>query len=157
MAYRPNNTNTSQPCFNAYLSADATNATGDNSAYTVIFNTEINDQASNYDNTTGVFTAPVTGNYLFNTTIIFGNIGVQTGFLINLTGSAYGIVPIELGRINFGTNQVMSGTAIVHMTAGDTMSVVVYGFGSTKTVSIGGGAPASGLTATSTFSGVLLC
>ena len=157
MAYRPNVTNTSIPCFNAYVGTTVANVTGDGTAYSVIFNTEINDQTSNYNNSTGIFTAPVTGNYLFNSTIALSGIILQTASLINFTGSAYGIVPFEVGQTNAFNNNIGTATAIVKMTAGDTMSVVVYSFGSTKTVSLTGGAPAAGLTVTSTFSGCLLC
>lgn len=143
-------------CFNAYLSATQTNKTGDGTAYTIIFDTEINDDGSGYNNSTGVFTAPVTGNYLFNTTVALAGVILQTASLINMTGSAYGIVPFEVGQTNAFNNNIGTGTAIVKMTAGDTMSVVAYSFGSTKTVSVTGGAPASGLTVTSTFSGILL-
>jgi hypothetical protein len=53
--------------FSAWLSADATDVTGDGSAYFLIADTEIFDLGSNYNNSTGVFTAPATGYYYLAT------------------------------------------------------------------------------------------
>lgn len=54
---------TEQPAFLAYNSATDTNVSGDGTNYTVICDSEVFDQNSNYNNGTGVFTAPVTGRY----------------------------------------------------------------------------------------------
>ena len=51
--------------FGAYLSAQVNNVTGDNTAYTVICDTETFDDGGNYNNATGVFTAPEDGKYRF--------------------------------------------------------------------------------------------
>ena len=64
-----------QPAFSAILSATtASDKTGNNTIYTLICNTEIFDQGSDYDNTTGTFTAPVTGIYRFNARLAWNNI-----------------------------------------------------------------------------------
>ena len=60
-----------QPAFRAYLSANVNNVTGDGTVYTLICNTVLFDQQSNYNNSTGIFTAPVTGKYSFNCTAWF--------------------------------------------------------------------------------------
>ena len=58
-------TNTAQPAFLAYLSSTLSNVTGDGTwYYPIIFDQEIFDQGSNYNNATGIFTAPVTGKYV---------------------------------------------------------------------------------------------
>ena len=50
------------PRFSAYLSpASIPNVTGDGTLYTIICDTEIEDRGGNYDHSTGIFTAPVTG------------------------------------------------------------------------------------------------
>lgn len=59
-------TNPSQPAFAAYLSSTQSNVTGDSTTYTIIPDTEIFDQNSDYNNATGTFTAPVTGKYNFS-------------------------------------------------------------------------------------------
>lgn len=71
-----------QPAFLAYNSATDSNVTGAAVAYTVIFDTEVYDQNGDYNNGTGTFTAPVTGRYAFNCTILLS--GVAAG---NTTGS----------------------------------------------------------------------
>lgn len=57
--------------FSAFMSADDLNVTGTAATglYTVVFDTEINDAGADYDNTTGIYTAPVNGQYLFNTCV----------------------------------------------------------------------------------------
>lgn len=52
-----------QPAFMAYLNTTVANATGDGTAYTVIFDTEVYDQGGDFNLGTSTFTAPVTGKY----------------------------------------------------------------------------------------------
>ncbi len=54
-----------QPAFLAALSADDLNVTGNGTEYSYVANTEIFDQGGDYNNSTGVFTAPATGRYAF--------------------------------------------------------------------------------------------
>lgn len=65
------NTLPKQPAFLAYLSSTASNVTGDGTNYTVICGNEVFDQSSTYNASTGVFTAPVTGKYMFIGTVTF--------------------------------------------------------------------------------------
>lgn len=60
-----------QPAFSAYLSSTVSNVTGNGTTYSIIFDTEIFDQNSDYNNSTGVFTAPVTGRYFLCSTVHF--------------------------------------------------------------------------------------
>ena len=62
-------TNTAQPCFRAYLANAINDVTGNGTNYTVIFDTAEFDNSSSYDVATGLFTAPKTGRYLFNTSL----------------------------------------------------------------------------------------
>lgn len=58
-------TNTSQPAFLAYVNTTITNVTGDGTNYTIIPDTEVFDQNSDFNLGTGTFVAPVTGKYAF--------------------------------------------------------------------------------------------
>jgi len=56
------------PAFSAYLSATQSNVTG-SSSYTIPFNTELYDIGSNFNTSTGIFTAPVDGKYMLSTSV----------------------------------------------------------------------------------------
>ena len=61
-----------QPAFLAYNSSSDANATGAGTVFTCEFDTEVYDQGSDYNNTTDTFTAPVTGRYVFDISVIYG-------------------------------------------------------------------------------------
>ena len=68
-----------QPAFLATLTATTNNVTGDSTTFgPIVFDSVSFDQNSNYNNSTGVFTAPVTGKYQLNVTIFTNNSGVAT-------------------------------------------------------------------------------
>lgn len=75
----------------AHRSGDIPNVTGDGQTFTVPFNTiDTNDFApSAYDTTSGIFTAPVTGNY-FITTLVQYTVSDFQGLFVNTTISILG-------------------------------------------------------------------
>lgn len=141
-----------QPCFEITQTSAINNVTGDGTAYTILFATTVFDQASNYNSSTGIFTAPVAGRYLFCTSIGLAEIGVaHTGLTLAITATGtspqvWGVNPAVQVISGFITG---GGSAIINMAASDTCKVVLTVFGSTKTVDIAG-SPAS------FFSGCLL-
>ncbi len=59
-------TNTSQPCFSAYCSANSSNATGGNVQFKIPFDSTLVNQGTGFNTTTYTYTVPVTGTYQFN-------------------------------------------------------------------------------------------
>lgn len=150
------------PAFGAYVSADIPNVTGNGTAFVVPFDTEIFDNLNNYNNATGVFTAPQTGRYHFSTMVQNDNISTQTNATIrfNVVGTSANVYggsggnPANVGNGGF-YSQTLSLT--IFMTAGDTCTVAsgIGGGPGTLTVGVNGAAaPASPII--SYFSGYLV-
>lgn len=148
-------TNTSQPCFLAYNANTASNVTGDGTVYTCQFDTESFDNANNFASNT--FTAPVTGRYLFSAGMYAADLVAHTlaNFqLVTSGGALLYFLYCNPTNIVSGTNLLISGSAIVPMTAGDTCNMRLVVSGSTKTVDWVG----AGLNANPPyFSGHLIC
>jgi len=156
LAFSPIMVNSTQPCFFARQSGTVANVSGDSTAYTCVYDVSVYDNGSNYNATTGVFTAPVTGRYQFNccvtleqlgiahttTTLSFSNIGVATytqrcGALFPIVGGD-GLVSI-------------TGQIIIDLTAAQTFSTILTISGGTKTVDF------YGQNVSSWFNGTLVC
>jgi hypothetical protein len=119
---------TGQPAFLALLSAStASDKTGNGTTYTLICDTEVLDRDSNYNNGTGVFTAPVTGVYAFSARLAWNSVTTQNNSNLTITtsnrnyGTIYGNVVINALRQN--------ASEICDMDAGDTCSLVAIGTG----------------------------
>lgn len=150
-----------QPAFSAYNSVARTNVTGDGTIYTVIFDTSFFDQNSNYNATTGVFTAPVTGIYFFSANIGFSNldVGDTEGVIsINTSTASYSGALGNYGAMREGLtgSNTFEGsvTALSRLSAGDTVHVSVLVNGSTKTVTVEANNATDYRTA---FHGFLIC
>ena len=118
----------SQPSFNAEVGyGSQNNVTGDATAHVVVFNTERFDRGTDYDTSTGVFTAPVTGLYQLNATVQVA--GVTTA--MNDSIMRWGISNSGAtfwsgsGSENFQGGFSQSGAVLADMDAGDTACVVV--------------------------------
>lgn len=142
--------NTAQPAFLATATAQS-NVTGDGTAYTVTFTSEIFDQNSDFDGTS-TFTAPVTGRYNLST-IIYGS-GITSSMTVGsikiVTGNRnyqYGVAPSKVFDSN--TNASFIITSLCDMDAMDTAVVTIQFSSGTKVADI--------LATISTFSGSLIC
>lgn len=140
----------SQPCFSAFKSANSTNATGDGTAFTVVCDTIDFDQGSNYNGSTGNFTAPVAGRYLF-----CGNVSTTPA-----TGVTDCLMQVVTTNRTWNLNRFVptagtttySGSAIVNMAANDTAKLVISASGTSKTITVAGNASF----AITAFSGMLV-
>lgn len=110
-----------QPSFLAMNTATDANVTGDDTLYTVIFDSEIIDKSSDYNNSTGIFIAPITGLYLlsasvyltgFDSTHEYGSI-----WLVTSNGTYWGDYILLVSNTLQG--QIAQVTAVADMDAGD--------------------------------------
>jgi len=75
-----------QSAFSAYPSGNLPNVTGDGTLYTIIYNTEIFDQNSDFNTGTGTYTSPVTSK------VVFGGCAHCVNFTSNNTSFDYRLV-----------------------------------------------------------------
>lgn len=136
-----------QPMVLAYLSATTAAVTGDNTLYTVIFDTEINDQGANYDNTTGIFTAPISGNYLVTGNVVFGDLGTTVNFTSFLTATPAELYGVSNNLLNTGSGGFVwcPISGIIRLSAAQTIRIKARGTGGTLTNTIQGGSIVSWL------------
>lgn len=128
--------------FSANLSAPQSNVTGDGTLYTVVCDNVLVNTGSAYNNTTGVFTAPVTGTYQFSATLTLLNIGALHGvaFFYVVNGSFGNVIgwngnPFAVADSGQVT---LNGSVSVHLTSGQTAAMKILVSGSTKTVQVYG-------------------
>lgn len=136
-------TTTVQPLFLAYKSSSSTNVTGDNTVYTIIFNTAIKNQGSSYNTGTGTFTAPVTGTYFLCAAANLSGVSAsynQVFIIFNATSRAVQGTDQNGGTATVANALQMMVHTYLDMTAGDTCIVQVQAGNSTKTVGVVGSA-----------------
>lgn len=145
-------TNTSQPAFFAYLNSTASSVTGDGTVYTIVFNATLFDQNSNFNTSTGTFTAPVTGKYQINVTILGQSLTTAMTATVVLVTTAHSYIPLNNTGAFTGNNSYVF-SLLVPMSASDTMTVTFQASGGSKVVSVFGDAGSF----RTTISGYLVC
>ena len=142
-------TKPTNPAFLAHPSGTLSNVTGDGTAYTVVFATEVFDQGSDATSTT--FTAPVTGRYQINVSLgIAGLTSSTTVVSLNIVASNR---TFNVGYANpyacsgGGTDFTIPGSVIADMDAADTVHI---------SITVANGAKVVDLTTASFFSACLL-
>ena len=130
-----------QPMVLANLSATTGAVTGDATVYTVIFDNEITDAGTNYNNSTGVFTAPVAGNYLVSGNIAFGGLGTTVNFVSYINSTTALLDGMSNNALNIGVGGYIwcPFGGMIRLSGGGTISVQAQGNTGTKTNTIIGG------------------
>ena len=125
--------------FNAYLSTTQTDATGDGTVYQPIFDAVLFNNDSGYDASTGVFTAPVTGDYLFQAAVAPAVYGLTNNFFLVTTSNTFAF-PFNQASSGNGVS-IWAGSVIVSMSAGDTayITLTITLSSPAKTVNLNGG------------------
>lgn len=145
-------TNGSQPCFLYYCNAVVTNVSGDGTNYTCLFQTQVFDNGPNFSSNT-TFTAPVTGMYQFNISVLTQNnlAAHNPNFKLVVNGSTN----YTFGNFggSFVGNFPLHSSIVIAMNATDTCTVVLQTSNSTKTVGVYGAAG----DCRTYFSGYLVC
>jgi len=130
-----------QPSFLAIRTSAVADVTGDGTAYTCVWNSEVFDRGSNFSSTT--FTAPVTGLYHFDVGIMLIDIGSShTSMYISLVTSNRTYLTHQCNPyVQVVSTSQYSTTAsfFVDMDASDTAYVVIQVDGGTKIVDLNGG------------------
>lgn len=146
-----------QPAFLAYLSATASDVTGDGTEYTIVWDSEIFDQNSDFNTGTGTFTAPVTGRYAFHFSISYSDLGVA-----HTAGSMKAVTSNRsyLSNLNNPFVFALGGfdgqifSVFADMDAADTCTTVAQVSNGTKTVDV---FTVSATDPRSWFGGYLVC
>jgi hypothetical protein len=131
-----------QPSFLVFNSATDANATGDGTAVTVDFNSEVID--ANNDFASDTFTAPVAGKYFLQTTVFLQQTEDSTNtryrLIIVTSNRTYVLHEKRLMRQNDGGQNLadVCGSAVVDMDASDTAIVQVAVYGGAAVVDIWG-------------------
>ncbi len=115
-----------QPYFHAYRSADQTGFSTSSFGDAVVFNAEILDLNSDFNTSTGLFTAPVDGTYWFIGSIYSATNTIQQAWLAINTGSGAARATYTDFITTASFSNVYSSVHYVHLDANDTVGLHPY-------------------------------
>jgi hypothetical protein len=120
----------SSATFSAYLSSDMTNVTGDSTTVTILFDTTTSNVGSAYNTSTGIFTAPATGVYLFGKQVTLSTsaasfVAAYTQIVINAGSPTYKSQSFST-LTGASVNRQEESTVILSLSANDTVKIVAF-------------------------------
>lgn len=148
-----------QPSFQATVSANVNNVTGDGTHYTIIYDTEVFDIGSNYNNATGTFTVPIDGKYFFSASggLALIPAGSVNGILVfSVNGTTDYQMSVVAGLQNIRPTWTATQSIVLSLTAGDTVNVYISAQGTAKVLQLYAN-PFGGRGVNCHFSGFLVC
>lgn len=115
---------------NAMLATSNDGQTMTDGTYTdVVFEDEVYDDGSNYDHTTGIYTAPFAGIYVIAATVTSNNVQWTQGdnIYLQVVGSTVGAYEIDRWKLNasvtYTTKNTASGSIILKLAASETVKI----------------------------------
>jgi hypothetical protein len=128
----------------AYLNANVSDVTGDGTPYTIVYNTAEVNTGTALNLGTGVFTAPITGNYFVSIMTGYNGFDGSTHYgpftVINRSGGNTYVD--DWSEIQPLGNFTSSSSFLIPMTASQTLTVTAQVDSGAKTISLGGDATA---------------
>jgi hypothetical protein len=117
-----------QPSFFCYQSTNLTNVTGNGTSFGLQFDSVIFDKASNLSS--GIFVAPVSGVYQFNTsiTLLQSTLSTSTAFTVIIQTDSGSYTPIAINPTSAASvlsNLTVSGSVVCKLDGGDFVEIVV--------------------------------
>jgi|8_EtaG_2_1085327.scaffolds.fasta_scaffold50647_1 hypothetical protein len=129
-----------QPSFHCTKNGTASNVTGDGTVYTIAGWTEVADRNADFNNTSGVFTAPVTGLYLLTAEIYIQGMNsshADNSVYFYSSNRNYGFLGVATQSASGHTGDFqVNGSVLADMDASDTVSLRIDFRGSSKIIDV---------------------